>query len=344
MGEGGRRRSRKAQCRGVAAARRPQYPPPLSGGGDPDSRHDGTRLRRVVRVVPAHVRFSERTAQLRVREPAAQGELGPQAAPPDDLFRRRHAAARHPYHGRGRPDEPEQDAAQYTGGRIPHGLPQAQGQRRAARRREIRRTAARASRFAPAGLSADAYRRRIGGGAQGVQAEGFGRRRAAVHHPDPFPVAAGGDARSAGGDPQDTRGRVARHQPAGLYRRGVAPRAYDPAAAGAQCAGRGLLLHLLGEGVSGELRRLYAQQPVAAGTARGEDLRPADARTGRGAGCRAGEGRRHGRTAPPLYEETPAAVPCDRPQRAEPAGHRQEHVVQAGGHYARRQAHPALRP
>ena len=118
----------------------------------------------------------------------------------------------------------------------------------------------------------------------------------------------------------------------------------DPAAAGAQCAGRGLLLHLLGEGVSGELRRLYAQQPVAAGTARGEDLRPADARTGRGAGCRAGEGRRHGRTAPPLYEETPAAVPCDRPQRAEPAGHRQEHVVQAGGHYARRQAHPALRP
>ena len=93
------------------APRRAQYPPPLSRSGDPDPRYDGACLRRVVRLVPADVRLSERTAQFRVREPAPQGELGSQTAPPDGLFRGGHAAARHPHHGRRRPDEPEQNPA-----------------------------------------------------------------------------------------------------------------------------------------------------------------------------------------------------------------------------------------
>ena len=134
LGEGGRCRGRKTQCGRVAAARRAQYPPPLSRSGDPDPRYDGACLRRVVRLVPADVRLSERTAQFRVREPAPQGELGSQTAPPDGLFRGGHAAARHPHHGRRRPDEPEQDAAQYPRGGLPHGLPQAQGQPGASRR------------------------------------------------------------------------------------------------------------------------------------------------------------------------------------------------------------------
>ena len=111
LGARGRRRGRTTQCRRVAAARRTQHPPPLPGGGDPDSRHDGPRLRRAVRLVPAHVRLPERTPQFRIRDPAPQGELGPQAAPPDELFRGGHPAARHPHHGRRRPDEPEQNPA-----------------------------------------------------------------------------------------------------------------------------------------------------------------------------------------------------------------------------------------
>ena len=115
-----------------------------------------------------------------------------------------------------------------------------------------------------------------GGGAEGVPGEGLGRRREAVRHPDAFPVAAGGDARGAGGYPEDTFRRVAHHQPAGIYRRGIAPRAYHPAEAGAQLAGRGLLLYLLGEGLRRKLHRLHAQQPLDAGAAGREALRADD--------------------------------------------------------------------
>ena len=92
----GCRRGGQAQCRRVAAARRTQHPPPLSGGGDPDSRHDEPRLRRAVRFVPADVRFPERTPQFRIRGAAPQRVVGPQTAPADELFRGGHSAARHP--------------------------------------------------------------------------------------------------------------------------------------------------------------------------------------------------------------------------------------------------------
>ena len=100
LGARGCRRGGQTQCRRVAAARRTQHPPPLSGGGDPDPRHDGPRLRRPVRFVPADVRFPERTPQFRIRGAASQRVVGAQAASADELFRRGHPAARHPHHGR----------------------------------------------------------------------------------------------------------------------------------------------------------------------------------------------------------------------------------------------------
>ena len=156
LGARGCRRGGQTQCRRVAAARRTQHPPPLSGGGDPDPRHDGPRLRRTVRFVSADVRFPERTSQFRIRGAASQRVVGPQTAPADELFRRGHPTARHPHHGRRRTDEPEQDPAKYPRGGLPHGQPQAPGQCMASRGRKICRTAARASRFAPACLPADA--------------------------------------------------------------------------------------------------------------------------------------------------------------------------------------------
>ena len=113
-----------------------------------------------------------------------------------------------------------------------------------------------------------------------LREEGLGRRREAVHHPDPFPDAARSDARSRGGHPEDPFGGVAHHQPAGLHRGRFAPRAHHTPAPGAKFARCGLLLHLLGQGVSGELRRFHPQQPLDAGAGRGEGLRAAHSGAG----------------------------------------------------------------
>ena len=344
LGARGCRRGGQAQCRRVAAARRTQHPPPLSGGGDPDSRHDGPRLRRAVRFVPADVRFPERTPQFRIRGAAPQRVVGPQTAPVDELFRGGHSAARHPHHGRRRADESEQDPAKYARSGLPHGLPQAPGQRRASRRREIRRIAARAPRFAPACLPADARERRTGGDSARIPRESLGRRREAVHRPDPFPDALGGDARGRRGHPEDPFGGMAHHQPAGLHRGRFAPRTYRAPATGAQFAGRGVLLHLLGQGLRGEPRGFHAQQPFDAGAGRGEGLRTPDRRAGVGARRAAGRRTRHGGQTPPLHAQIPSAVPRHGPQRAESSGHRQEHDLPAGGPHARGASHSALRP
>ena len=86
------------------------------------------------------------------------------------------------------------------------------------------------------------------------------------------------------------------------------------------------------------------QQPLDAGAGRGEGLRAAH--SGAGGRTRRFAGRRdgYGCENPPLHAPSPPAVSGHGPQRAEPPGHRQEHVVPAGGHHGRGQASAAFRP
>lgn len=86
------------------------------------------------------------------------------------------------------------------------------------------------------------------------------------------------------------------------------------------------------------------QQPLDAGAGRGEGLRAAH--SGAGGRTRRFAGRRdgYGCENPLLHASSPPAVSGHGPQRAEPPGHRQEHVVPAGGHHGRGQASAAFRP
>lgn len=86
------------------------------------------------------------------------------------------------------------------------------------------------------------------------------------------------------------------------------------------------------------------QQPLDAGAGRGEGLRAAH--SGAGGRTRRFAGRRdgYGCENPPLHAPSPPAVSGHGPQCAEPPGHRQEHVVPAGGHHGRGQAPAAFRP